>query len=53
MLRNDEELRGPNRRTRAHIEENEHLEWGVCVTVPSSCLNEYQKPQGVSLRWTK
>jgi len=58
MPRNDEELKGPSRRTRGHIEESEHPEWGVCVTIPcvcvvSSCLSEYQKPQGVSLRWTE
>jgi len=45
MSRNDEELKGPSRRTRGHIEESEHLEWGVCVTIPcicvvSSCLSE-------------
>jgi hypothetical protein len=46
MPRNDEELRDASRRSRGHIEESEHMEWGVCVTVPcicvvSNCLSEY------------
>ncbi len=45
--RYDEELRDPSRRTGVgHIEESEHLGWGVwvaefCICVISSCLSEY------------
>jgi hypothetical protein len=31
MLKNDEELRGPSRRIKGHIEDKEYLGWGVCV----------------------
>jgi hypothetical protein len=38
MLRNDEELRGPSRRTRGHIEKSEHLGVGsLCYSTLHLC----------------
>jgi hypothetical protein len=59
MPRNDEELRGPSRRSRCILKREWTSRMGeFCVAVPCICvvssgLSEHQKPQRVSLRWTE